>query len=156
MAESSGFGDRIRSLRRKKRWSQERLGQEVGVTGGAISKYELETSEPSLEIIGRLAAALDATVAELTSIVSTKPEVPPSSDSPADWQRLVKAIDDQKDAFVAAAERQRAEYNEKLDKLTNVLEKLAGNQADLAQAIAELRMDLRRRRDDDHKRAAGE
>lgn len=42
------FGQRLRSLREARGWSQERLGFEVGVTGGTVSKWENDRAEPGL------------------------------------------------------------------------------------------------------------
>lgn len=42
------FGQRLRSLREARGWSQERLGFELGVTGATISKWENNKAEPGL------------------------------------------------------------------------------------------------------------
>ena len=53
------FGQRLKAAREKHGLSQADLSKQVGwVSNTTISKYELGTSEPSLEDIGRLASAL--------------------------------------------------------------------------------------------------
>lgn len=56
----------IAYYRQKKGLSQRELAARVGVTAGAIGLYETAKCNPSLEVLFRLATALDVTVSELT------------------------------------------------------------------------------------------
>lgn len=50
------FGERLKAERLKKGWSQEETAQNLGtVTRGAYSFYELNTREPTLESLNKLA-----------------------------------------------------------------------------------------------------
>lgn len=48
------FGKRLKWARDAKGWSQERLGYEVEVTGGTVSKWENDRAEPSLQHLAAL------------------------------------------------------------------------------------------------------
>ncbi|MDZ5608450.1 helix-turn-helix transcriptional regulator [Bacillus pseudomycoides] len=49
------LGERIFELRKKKKLTQEKLGENIGVGKQIISKYEKGTKTPSLETIEKLA-----------------------------------------------------------------------------------------------------
>jgi len=53
------IGDRIRQLRKERKWSQGDLAAEVGGDAGQISRYENGHIAPSADAIVRLAEALD-------------------------------------------------------------------------------------------------
>ena len=53
------IGDRIRQLRKERKWSQGDLATEVGGDAGQISRYENGHIAPSADAIVRLAEALD-------------------------------------------------------------------------------------------------
>ena len=53
-----GFGTRVRLLRKRKGITQIELAQRLGVTQRGISYYENEASNPSMEIIEKIAEAL--------------------------------------------------------------------------------------------------
>ena len=57
----------IRALRKERKLAQERLALEAGVDRTVVSKIEREVSNPSLEILVKLAAVLDIPVARLLS-----------------------------------------------------------------------------------------
>ena len=48
-----GFGNRLYNLRRKCKLSQSELGEMVGVTNKAVSKWEMGQTKPPLEIMRR-------------------------------------------------------------------------------------------------------
>lgn len=52
------LGARIGSLRRKKKWSQNRLAKEMGVNHSLIARYERGDSDPSSEKLRAIASAL--------------------------------------------------------------------------------------------------
>ncbi len=59
------LGNNIRFLRKQKKWSQEKLAQESGLTRGRIASYENGCSEPPLQSLFTLAEVLDTTVLDL-------------------------------------------------------------------------------------------
>ena len=58
--------ENIQILRKKRSLTQEALAEEVGVTRQTIAKWESGESIPDLELAGRLAAALDVSLDDLT------------------------------------------------------------------------------------------
>ena len=69
MEAEEAFGQTIRSLRKRKLWSQEQLAFEAGVDRNYISLIELGRNSPSIKIIFRLASALDMGPSELFRLV---------------------------------------------------------------------------------------
>ena len=49
------FAEHLMSLRRQRGWSQEELGNQVGVTRQTVSKWEMGQSTPELEKLVELA-----------------------------------------------------------------------------------------------------
>lgn len=49
-----GYGDRIRKARKAANLSQQQLGDECGVTKGAVSQWETEKTEPNLTCIKKI------------------------------------------------------------------------------------------------------
>jgi len=62
-----GMGDRISRLRLENEWSQDDLAKRIGTTGNQLSKYECGVREPSLEMLSRIARALQTTADFLIS-----------------------------------------------------------------------------------------
>ena len=103
------FGPRIRELRKEKNLSLRALAEAVGVSFTYISKIENEKLDfgdyPSEELIGKLAAALDAEADELLLLAKKVPE------------QIKKRVIESPDAF-----RKFADLDD--DKLDDLLEKL--------------------------------
>jgi transcriptional regulator with XRE-family HTH domain len=59
------FGQRIRSERKARGWSQAELAHRAGVTGAAISDWEAAAHGPSLAGALRAAGALEVPLADL-------------------------------------------------------------------------------------------
>ena len=59
------MGKNIAYLRKSKGYTQEELGQKIGVTNQAVSKWESETSMPDIMLLPRIANALDVTLDDL-------------------------------------------------------------------------------------------
>jgi len=57
----------IKALRKERKLAQERLALEAGVDRTVVSKIEREVSNPSLEVLVKLAAVLKIPVARLLS-----------------------------------------------------------------------------------------
>ena len=59
------IGKNIAYFRKSKGYTQEELGQKVGVTNQAVSKWESETSMPDIMLLPQIANALDVTLDDL-------------------------------------------------------------------------------------------
>ena len=55
------FGDRLRELRKKNNVSQEKLGEYLGVTNTAIYSWEINSNQPSIETLTKLAEYFNVT-----------------------------------------------------------------------------------------------
>jgi transcriptional regulator with XRE-family HTH domain len=62
----------VKRLRERKRLAQERLGFESGVDRTVVSKIERRVANPTLDVLVRLAIALDVEVGDLLKTVGTK------------------------------------------------------------------------------------
>ena len=56
------FGDKLRELRRRKKWSQDELGSKVGIHGRHIGKYENGQVMPNAETLIKIAKVFDVSV----------------------------------------------------------------------------------------------
>jgi transcriptional regulator with XRE-family HTH domain len=72
--ERSKVGDVILALRKKRGLTQEQLAVKVGVSAGAVSKWETGGSSPDIFLLNPLARALDTTPDELLSFHKELPE----------------------------------------------------------------------------------
>ncbi len=61
------LADRLRELRREKKWSQEKLAEEADMHRTYLAGIERALRNPALENLVKLANALDITLAELFS-----------------------------------------------------------------------------------------
>ncbi|SJZ54645.1 helix-turn-helix domain-containing protein [Anaerorhabdus furcosa] len=61
------FGAKIRYFRKRKKITQQELGELVGVSGKAISRYENETSQPDFEVLKKIAEVYGTDVNNLLS-----------------------------------------------------------------------------------------
>ena len=66
------FGNRLRSLRERREMSQEALAESAGLHWTYISGIERGIRNPGLNILARLAAALDVTLVALVSNLDDK------------------------------------------------------------------------------------
>ena len=64
-ARTRAFGKRIRELRNKKKWSQEKLAEESGLHTTYISGIECGKRNVGMEIVLKLARALKVDVGKL-------------------------------------------------------------------------------------------
>lgn len=65
------IGNRIRTFRKAKRWSMEKLGEKICKSTGAIAKYETGKISVDIETLHDIATALDVDLEQL--ILYTKP-----------------------------------------------------------------------------------
>ena len=63
--DCTSVGNFIAELRKEKGLTQAELAERVGVTGGAVSKWERGLCYPDIETVGRLAEVLDLSVGEM-------------------------------------------------------------------------------------------
>jgi XRE family transcriptional regulator, master regulator for biofilm formation len=68
-----GFGERIKIQRKRKKLTQEALGEVLDVTKSYISKVESESTVPKLEMLVKIADALEVDVVDL---IGNKKEPP--------------------------------------------------------------------------------
>lgn len=64
MKQLKGHGTKIKEFRLLRKLSQEDLGKKVDVTKSFISKVENEKTEPSLEMLNKIAEALNVDIVE--------------------------------------------------------------------------------------------
>ncbi len=65
MSPEKDFGERVRTLRETRKWSQDRLAEVTGLHRTYISGIERGIRNPTLKIVWKLAAALQVAPAEL-------------------------------------------------------------------------------------------
>ena len=62
------FGQRLVALRRHKGWTQTQLAERLATTREMVDYYERRAPNPSLEVIQKLAEALEVSVPELLGV----------------------------------------------------------------------------------------
>ena len=62
MSQKNKLGSRITDLRKVKAWSQSQLAEKVGISYAQIGRYETKGSQPSAEVLKKIAEALDTSV----------------------------------------------------------------------------------------------
>jgi len=65
-------GEHIMLLRKQKGLSQSELGRIIGTSGDIIGRYERETITPSIEVVIKLADALEVSIDYLVGKTTTK------------------------------------------------------------------------------------
>lgn len=101
---AADLGRQIRRLRQEKGWSQRQLARRSGVVQQNLSLYERGLTNPRLETLGRLAAALDAEVRIAPRRESASGEEP---GQPFSLSLLMEYVDRQIERTLAR-ERQKA------------------------------------------------
>ena len=66
------FGERITSIRKRKKISQSELGKKIGTSGDIIGKYERNEVKPSIEVASKIADALEVSVDFLLGKTNTE------------------------------------------------------------------------------------
>ena len=56
------FGERILSLRKAKKWSQDQLAKKIGTSAPIVGRYERNEIKPSIEVAKKLADELGVTI----------------------------------------------------------------------------------------------
>ncbi|MDW7670004.1 MAG: helix-turn-helix transcriptional regulator, partial [Bacillota bacterium] len=60
-------GQNIRFYRKMLGWSQDRLGEEIGVSDKTISSWEVDRTEPSMGVIQKLAEIFGCDTSDLVN-----------------------------------------------------------------------------------------
>lgn len=81
MALAKVFGQVLRDIRQKRNLSQETLGFESGYHRTYISLLERGQKMPTLQVIFRLAAALDVKPSEIIQLIETRMNEEPGQDT---------------------------------------------------------------------------
>jgi transcriptional regulator with XRE-family HTH domain len=71
------FGERVARLREAQNLTQEKLAERVGMHAAYISRLERGTRNPTLVVIGKVARALNVSLAELFSDLQSHTKVAP-------------------------------------------------------------------------------
>ena len=85
-------GDRLRSIREKRNLTQDELAARLGFGQSQMTKYENGKSEPTPEIIVRLARELSVTTDWLLGLVDTPDEHLQEEDLSPDERKLLSAF----------------------------------------------------------------
>jgi transcriptional regulator with XRE-family HTH domain len=56
------FGERISSLRKRHKWSQDELAKKIGTSAPIVGRYERNEIKPSIEVAKKLADELEVTI----------------------------------------------------------------------------------------------
>lgn len=93
-----GFPDRVARLRKERGWTQQELADKVGVKVLQIRRYENGTSQPTLEVIKKLAIGLGVTS---DTLIFDADERGPSDDLKLQFEAVSKF--DEEDRKIAKA-----------------------------------------------------
>ena len=69
----------LKTLRKEKSIAQERLGLEAGVDRTVVSKIERQVTNPTLEVLVKLATYLGVTVTDLLNETAPSIDAPPNN-----------------------------------------------------------------------------
>ncbi|MBU2214286.1 helix-turn-helix domain-containing protein [Patescibacteria group bacterium] len=95
----NSFGARVKAIRKRKGITQVELAKKLGITQRGISYYENETQNPTIEIINKIAKALEVSKKEMFDFSDDelKSEVQPIRSLQKQLTRVAKLpADDQK------------------------------------------------------------
>lgn len=69
------LGNRIKSLRVAKNYTQEQIADQIGVSRQKYARIESGTNSITFEILSKVAEVLDITVGDITRVLDETPEV---------------------------------------------------------------------------------
>lgn len=101
MVLDMAFKERVSQLRKANGWTQQDLSEKVGVQVLQIRRYERGTSQPTLEVIKRMAIAFSVTTDEL---IFDSDERGPSDDLRLQFERVSQFDQDEKKIVKALLE----------------------------------------------------
>lgn len=67
------LGDRIKALRTAKRFTQEQVAEQSGISRQKYARIESGTNNITLEVLSRIAEVLDVTVGDITKVLEETP-----------------------------------------------------------------------------------
>src|SRR5450830_21146 len=133
------IGSRLRVARKQKKLSVRKLGEMVGVSGVAVSKYERDLDMPSSGVLMRLCPALDLSLERLfrsTAVILSEPACRKRSDlSVKECKAIMKAVQDKAERYSEAEELAQRHEKLKLPVLS------VSDAADVEDAAKRLRSD---------------
>ena len=98
------FGKRLAELRRKRGLTQQQLCELVNVHVTQLRNYESDRSQPTLEVIRKLALALDLTAAELVFAPSERMPLITDKELMKQWERIEELPEEDRRAIKALVE----------------------------------------------------
>ncbi|MCP4474740.1 MAG: helix-turn-helix transcriptional regulator [Gammaproteobacteria bacterium] len=104
------FSERVAQLRKNKAWTQQTLAEHVGVKVLQIRRYENGSSQPTLEVIKKMAIALSVTT---DCLVFAKDERGPSDDLKLQFEALGQFDEDERKVAKAVLESLILKHNAK-------------------------------------------
>jgi len=66
------FGERLTTVRKRKRLSQADVGKLIGINGDAYGRYERNEVKPTIEMASKIAHALKISLDYLTGVIDTQ------------------------------------------------------------------------------------
>lgn len=69
------LGSRIKALRKAKKFTQEQIATQIGVSRQKYARIESGANTITLEVLSRIANVLDVTVADITRVLDETPVV---------------------------------------------------------------------------------
>lgn len=94
--KETGFGKRLADLRKQRGFTQQQLCELVGVHVTMLSNYESGRSQPTLEVIRKMALALDITADELVFDKAERQPQMLDKELLRNWEKIDGLPDDDK------------------------------------------------------------
>ena len=98
------FGKRLGELRRRRGLTQNQVSELVGVHVTQVRKYEADRAQPTLEVIRKLALALDVTADELVFDASERMPMVSDKQLLKQWEQIEALPDEDRRALTALVE----------------------------------------------------
>lgn len=94
--KTAGFGKRLAELRHRRTLTQQQLCELVGVHVTMLSNYESGRSQPTLEVIRKMALALDVTADELVFDKTERQPMVSDKELVRQWESIEDLPDEDK------------------------------------------------------------
>lgn len=113
------IGQRIKTARERAGITQVELGEKVGVSGVAIMRYEKDTRQPRMDLIYKIASALEVSIADLLDVKPAHAVDPNETDAEREKRIGMRegALSNSPRAE-DVANQYKADMNEAMDKLS--------------------------------------
>ncbi|HIU39818.1 MAG TPA: helix-turn-helix transcriptional regulator [Candidatus Aphodocola excrementigallinarum] len=108
------FSDNLRMLRAKYKLSQQDIGDIVGLTGGAVSRWENELTQPDNDSLIKLAKYFNVSTDYLLGIEKNKEEIDPLDDIL--FSKAKDLSDEDKKAVLGIINALKKDIDKELDK----------------------------------------